>query len=241
MEISLHSILIPLCIAATAILGFVFKKIDLLGAFSGAILAYIIWIGGGPESLLALFLFFVLGSLASSWKKSVKNQYKLAQENDGERGISNVLANGGIAGILSIISLVFPEHQEILKLMIIASFATACSDTFSSEFGNIYGKKYFNIINFKSAVRGIDGAISIQGLVFGLLGSALIAASTFPFYHDYKVVFILTFTGLLGNLADSILGATLQHRGYLNNHQVNFWATSSGALISLAFILLLNN
>jgi len=201
------------------------------------VIAYIIWYGGGLGSLFALFLLFTLGSLASAWKKSTKIHYNLAQENHGKRGLSNVLANSGIALILAMVSIVFPEHQNAFRLMIISSFATACSDTFSSEFGNIYGKKYFNIINFKKTQRGIDGAISIQGLGFGVIGSFLIALSCMFFGYDFNIVILITICGLLGNIMDSILGATLQQKGYINNHHVNFFATGFGALFALIFLL----
>jgi uncharacterized membrane protein len=85
---------------------------------------------------------------------------KLAQENEGKRSIRNVLANGGVAGILSFIAFILPEYHFTLFTMAIASFAVACSDTLSSELGNVYGRNYFNIISWKSAPRGVDGAVS---------------------------------------------------------------------------------
>lgn len=239
MKITIVS-LIFLLIFLTAYLSIRIDKIDIKGAFSGVMLSFIIWIGGGLESLLALFLFFVIGTFASSWKKKDKIKHNLAQENDGKRGISNVLANGGVAGILSIIAIVFSEHHELLRLMIIASFATACSDTLSSEFGNIYGKKYFNIITLKPSKRGLDGTISIQGLWFGLIGSFLIALCSIPFHNGTYTIVIITICGLAGNIMDSILGATLQRQGYLNNHQVNFWATLTGAIMTFIVMYLTN-
>ena len=229
---------IALLVFLTAYLSIRFNKMDIKGAFFGVILSFIIWPGGGLESLLALFLFFVFGSLGSSWEKSVKKHYNLAQENDGKRGTYNVLANGGVGGILSIIANMFPAHQDLLRLMIIASFATACSDTLSSELGNIYGKKYVNIITLKQSKRGLDGNVSIQGLWFGLLGSFLISLSVMPFHYSMQIIIIITLCGLAGNIMDSILGATLQRRGFLNNHLVNFWATLFGALMMLIYELL---
>lgn len=228
-----QTVFILLSILATAILGFVFKKIDFKGAFLGAILAILIFYAGGPECLLALFLFFIFGSYASWWKIDKKKLYKLVQENDGKRDISNVLANGGAAGLLSITAIVLPNFQNSIILMIMASFATACSDTLSSELGNVYGKKYFDILTIKPSKRGLDGTVSVHGLWFGLIGSLLIALGTFPFHKEYKTTLIITICGFSGNVIDSILGSTLQRKGYINNHQVNFLATLIGALFAL--------
>ncbi len=89
-----QKILILVSIVAIAILAYVFKKIDSKGALLGALLAAIILYSNGIESLFALFLFFIAGSIASSWKKEEKVKLNLAQENGGVRGMSNVLANG---------------------------------------------------------------------------------------------------------------------------------------------------
>ncbi len=237
-EISTQHLIILLAITIVAMLSYLLKKIDLKGAVAGLLLAIIILFGGGIEGLIALFLFFVIGSFASSWKNDQKKQLNLTQENAGKRGISNVLANGGIAAVLSVATLFLPTYLAELNMMIVAGFATACSDTLSSEMGNVYGRKYYNIISFKPSVRGLDGAISINGLWFGLLGSFVIAWSTYPFHHDFSRIMIITLAGFLGNIFDSILGTTLQHRGFINNHQVNFMATIFGAAMVLIFYIL---
>ena len=221
-----------------AILSYVFKKIDFKGAMLGAIMAILIFFGGGLECLLALFLFFIFGSYASSWKKDKKKLYKLVQENDGKRGISNVLANNGVAAALSLLAIIFSNFHDILLIMIMASFATACSDTLSSELGNVYGKRYYNIITLKSSKRGLDGVVSIPGLWFGVIGSLIIALTSFPFHQDYKLILIITISGFSGNIIDSFLGASLQRKGYVNNHQVNFLATLIGSLFCLLLILI---
>lgn len=226
-------LIIPVLILLAAILGAVLKKIDWKGAIAGVFLAILIWQGVGLVGLVALFLFFTFGTLASSIKSKTKKELHLLQDNEGKRGIANVLGNGGVSGFLSLLALVFPNHQELLTQLVVAGFATACSDTFSSEFGNVFGKRYFLITNLKAAPRGIDGAVSMQGLAFGIAGSLLIAGSLFFFQFGLSIVLLVTISGFAGNLFDSLLGATLQQKKYLNNHQVNFFATLFGSLFFL--------
>ena len=238
MQSHIVDLYITLAVVASAVIAYRIKKIDILGAIGGAALALLLWKGGGPASLISLFLFFVFGSVVSSLGREFKAKHGLEQEKRGKRGFVNVMANGGVAMLLSIIAIAYPDHKSTLILMIMASIACACSDTFSSELGNLYGKRYFNIVTLKADKRGKDGVISLAGLGFGVIGSLLIASIALPVFHESKIVLIIASAGVLGNLVDSILGATLQRNGHMNNHQVNFFATLSSALIALAIVLL---
>jgi uncharacterized protein (TIGR00297 family) len=222
-----------------AFLALVLKKLDITGALSGILIAYVVWIGSGDISLISLCVFFVVGTMASAWKKDKKEAWQVAQESAGQRNYKNVLANGGTAGIFSVAGLFIREPQINLTVMVIASFSAACSDTLSSELGNIYGKKYYDIITWKRAIRGTDGAVSLEGIVFGLIGCIIVGLIPAFFKLHWGVSAIVAASGFLGNLIDSLLGATLQQKQILNNHSVNFVATLSSAVISFALMLLL--
>jgi len=226
-----QNLILPIAILLTAIAGYLLNKVDLTGSIIGLIIALFIWTAVGLEGITALFLFFVIGSLATSWKKDLKSKQKLEQENEGKRSIFNVLGNIGVAGIISVCAIVLPSYKPVLIIMAVASFATACSDTLSSELGNVYGKKYYCILTFNPSRRGPDGVISAEGLFFGLIGSFIIASSMLLFHYSVYVVLTVAISGFLGNIIDSLLGATLQQKGYLNNHHVNFVATLCGSLI----------
>ena len=210
--------------------AFFMKKIDAYGALLGVLLAFSIYFFTGSMNLLALLFFFILGTMVSSWQKQKKADLKLAQENEGTRTVANVIGNGGAAGFFALLA-IFPAMQEVCSMMVFAFFSTACSDTFSSEIGNIYGSKYFNILTLKADKRGKDGTISYEGLLAGIVGSFSIAILSLGFGYELRFIVAITIIGFAGNLVDSILGATLQQKGILNNHQVNFFATLSGGLI----------
>jgi uncharacterized protein (TIGR00297 family) len=236
--LALREIIILIAVVIIAFLALYWKKLDFPGMISGIVAALCIWAGSGESALVALFLFFVLGTAASSWQKERKKVLMIAEANEGKRGMINVFANAGIAALLSLGAIVFPEYLHLLSVMAISSLAAACSDTLSSELGNVYGSKYFNIITLKPGKRGVDGVVSLEGFFFGLVGSTCIGCLTF--FYDFTIMefVIISISGFSGNLIDSFLGATLQKNGTLSNNQVNFWATLSGALLSFLMLII---
>ena len=232
-----QDIYIAATIVIFALSSVLLKKLTNRGAVAGALLAYLIYLGTDLQGLLALFLFFAFGTAVSSWKKGIKKRLKVHQGDEGRRDIENVLANAGMAGILALLALLLPEHQSFFQIAVAASFATSCSDTFSSELGNVYGRQYFHILSFEPAEAGPDGVISFAGLAFGVAGSAIIAFFSWIASHDSGAFFIILVSGFGGNIIDSLLGGSLQRRGLIDNHQVNFLATASGAVFAMAALM----
>ena len=125
VELKSIDLYIFLAIVATALIAYKVNKIDMPGALAGVVMAFIIWEGGEATSLLSLFMFFVLGSIVSSLGKDFKARNHLEQDRQGKRGIRNVVANGGIALILSFLAIAYPIYQHALALMIVSSFSGA--------------------------------------------------------------------------------------------------------------------
>jgi uncharacterized protein (TIGR00297 family) len=205
------------------------SKLTIPAVWVGGGLGLSIYLGAGFVGLALLALFFGLGTAASAWRVADKRRLGLAEANKGRRTAGQVVANAGVAGLLGLLSWRYPPFAPLGQLMLAGSFAAATADTLASELGNIYGRRYVNILTFKPDQRGLDGVISLEGTLLGLAGSALLAAVHCLAYHSWRPAFGLLLGGTVGNLSDSLLGATLERRGYLSNNVVNFLNTLIGA------------
>ena len=140
-----------------------------------------------------------------------------------------------MAALLGILAIVDHERKDLYTLMMAASLSSAAADTSSSELGMVYGRRFFNILTFRSDRRGLDGVISIEGTLLGVAGSALIAF-LYCLFEGWGASFLLIVAaGTFGNLLDSLLGATLERRHILHNDAVNFINTLAAALLVLLF------
>jgi uncharacterized protein (TIGR00297 family) len=254
--------LVLLLLLAGAAASAHWRKLTPLAAATGAVCGCAVYLGDGYRGLLLLALFFVLGTAATAWKKKEKPGVAAYQST---RRASQVIANGGVAAIAGLLAFFFPASRQLFSLMLAASLSSATADTLSSELGMVYGRRFFNILTLKADERGLDGVISLEGLLFGVIGSALIAAVfvTFPappasFFFvaarnqaspvlsnartvlsNGHAFLILVVAGIVGNLADSVLGALLERRGLLNNDQVNFLNTLIAAACAAALTAIL--
>ncbi|WP_256012159.1 DUF92 domain-containing protein [Desertivirga xinjiangensis] len=210
-------------------------KLSLWASFIGGILTLCIFLGAGFTGLSILITFFVLGTGATFWKRKNKISLGLEEANQGKRDAWQVLANAGFAAILGVSCLLFPDHSGLFSVMIAAAFASATSDTLSSELGNIYGRRYYNILTLKKDLRGLNGVVSMEGTLFGTVGATLIASIYCAGASDWTPFLIIIISGCIGNIVDSILGASLERHGQLNNNAVNFMNTVSGAMTALIF------
>lgn len=214
-------------------------KLTVLGALTGGVLGWAIYSGAGLMGLSMLGAFFVLGSLVSSFRFPDKAALGLAEANKGRRKASQALANGGVAGLMGLLSWAYPPQTELFQLMLAASFASATADTIASELGNIYGRNYYNILTLRPDTRGLDGVISLEGTLAGVGGSTIITALYILGQGWGLLVGVVWIAGILGNLADSVLGAAWERKAYLSNDAVNFLNTLIAALIAGALYLLL--
>jgi uncharacterized protein (TIGR00297 family) len=214
------------------------NKLTTSAGIAGVLLALLIYAGLGLGGIFLLAAFFIMGTMATSWRRHKKATIVHGETHTTKRKGSQVLANGGAAGLISIAALILPNEIVLFQLMLASALSSATADTLSSELGNVYGKKFVNILSFKKDERGLDGVVSLEGTLLGICGSILIAfCFAMVWGWTFKLLWIIV-AGTIGNLADSILGASLERKGFIKNDVVNFLNTLFAAIASLMFYYL---
>lgn len=196
------------------------KALDLLGSIFMIIMGVIIIFAAGVNWLLLIFLFLILGVGFTRYKHDYKKKIGVYEET---RTIKNVISNGIVAFVMA----AFGNYAGF-----IGSIATATADTMASEVGVVTTPRL--ITNFKKVPPGTDGGISVVGTVAGIIGAGLIglAAYMLGVYPNLtQTMVIAVVAGTFGCFVDSLLGASLEIKGYLTNEHVNLLATLAGALL----------
>lgn len=225
--------IVLLFIVAVVAASILFRKLTVAGALTGGCLAAALYKGAGATGIIWLGAFFIAGSAVTSFGRTKKEQLGIAEENKGQRTAGQVLANGGIAGLAGLLAWLDPGHSVLWQLAAAASLASASADTLSSELGSVYGKNFYNVLTFKKDICGLDGVISLEGTLWGIAGSVMIAMIYAIAYGYNTLALWIVLAGFTGNLADSILGASLERKGRLKNDQVNLLNTLIAALVGL--------
>ena len=213
------------------------------GALSGVLLSLWAVVLGGYGWFVLLVTFFGLGALASKYRYEEKLDRGIAQENEGARGGSNVLANSAaalVAIVAAAASARLGTDPAVFRFVFGGAVAAALADTFSSEFGGLFDSPRL-ITTLEPVPPGTDGGVTWQGALAGVAGAAVVAALAvaLPTFGSRTALVILA-AGVFGMLLDSVLGATLEG-DRIGNQSVNLLATATagagaGVVAIVAFV-----
>jgi len=251
-----------------AIISFKFRIFDKTGAIASWIVGILVFMFGGWKWFILLFSFTAIASAFTKYEYSAKSRLGYAEPKGGARSWKNVVANGSIATILSILEGICA--LDLLVAGFLGAVGTAFADTLATEIGLLYKGNPRLITNLKKVPPGTSGAISPLGEAAMFLS---IAALTILAYvlnvanlSLIELFALITISSVVGATIDSFLGATVQAKficpicgkvvettthcnvkarhlsgiKLFNNHVVNLVSTFLGALTAiLAYVALL--
>ncbi|MBS1803298.1 MAG: DUF92 domain-containing protein [Acidobacteria bacterium] len=201
-------------------------------------------------ALVPILVVMILTSLATRVGHKHKQSLGTAESRTG-REASQVAANLGIAALVSnpLVQLwlidhgwvhtrgIVPDATPALALGL-AALAEAAADTVSSELGQVLSGHPRMITTFRKAEPGTDGAVSLGGTAMGIIAGAAVAAAGSWAIGGGTPIFVIGWAGgVFGLIFDSLLGATVERRGWLNNDAVNFLSTAGAAGFALLLSL----
>src|SRR5579859_1063796 len=223
---------------------------------------------GGWSWGMTLIYFFVSSSLLSHYRQRDKAGAAADKFSKGsKRDLGQVAANGGLATLFAIIYGLAraPRTRRMAQAGFTGALATANADTWATELGVLSASKPRLITSGRPVAPGTSGGITAPGMAASSLGAYSLGAF-FRVWQGMRKLsapapFVALFSGLVGSLCDSLLGATLQamyycpvcetetertvHRcgtptqplrgiAWMNNDVVNFLATACGSVVAMS-------
>ena len=209
----------------------------------GERLAYAPW----HTSLMPVLAVFILTHLATRLGREQK--LRLGTTERHGRTAAQVAANLGMAGLafdglaqswLAGSNWFSHAAPALLLAAGLAPLAEAAADTVSSEVGQALGGRPRMITTLREVEPGTNGGVSLIGTLAGVTAAGIVAAvGAWTLGGDRTLSAVSCAGGIFGLFFDSLLGATLERRGWLNNDMVNYLSTAGAAAFALGVLSVL--
>jgi uncharacterized protein (TIGR00297 family) len=236
VAIALNSILIAIAAIAPK------KVLTPEGLLHAWVLGVVLWGTLGWKGYLVMVAYFAIGSGITFVGKAQKEAMGIAEKRGGARGPENVWGSALVATFCAL-GVYFTgldgsspkTAAALLVLAYVASIATKLSDTCATEVGKAYGKRTFLITTLQPVPRGTEGAVSLEGTIAGVIGSAVLAvlAAVIGLITPLGVVQCIS-AAFIATTMESLIGATIEGKvPGLTHDVVNVINTLIGAIAAV--------
>ena len=219
--------------------GYVSRTVGASGAITGAIIGTIIFVCTGWSGWVMLIAAFLCAAITSRVGLRRKTLLGIEEERGGRRSAGNAIANTGVAAIAAFLAVVSYAHIGAL-IAFTAALTAGASDTIASEIGKAWGRRTWSIVPPRPVQPGTPGAMSFEGTAAGLIGAAAMAALglTLGLIPSYALGPVVA-GAMAGSLVESLLAATFEGPGILDNDSLNLINTAVAAFASVSLAGLL--
>lgn len=228
--------------AAAVLAGALTRAAGVIAAAFGIV---VVVIGGFP--FLALLVLFVVASvLATRYGFEEKRRRNVHEGSAGERGVSNVVAHIVVPTALVLLAWVSPAVLPVRSATTLytAALAFGAADTFASEFGVLAGAAR-SILTLRPVVTGTNGGVSALGEAWAFVGSVSTAGIGTALFYLFRtptvapvaLLGIAAAAGFIGCQLDSVLGETLENRGFLTKGSTNFLAMLLSVVVAMGLLV----
>jgi uncharacterized protein (TIGR00297 family) len=224
--------------AVAAFAGWRAGTVRVSGMLTGWAIGVVVFACAGWQGWALLFATFFAAAVTSRLGLERKSVLGIAEERGGRRGGGNAFANTGLAAIVAALAVCTP-WPDAARLAFVTILATGGSDTVASEIGKAWGRNTYLVTSWSQVRPGTPGAMSLEGTAAGLIAAVVLAGAGVALgLMPIHWVWMAVAGALAGSLVESVLAATLETAGVLNNDVLNFLNTAAGAVTALVLMRL---
>lgn len=195
-----EAVLAVMAAAAVSAMALRLGALDRGGAVAATLVGSSVLVFAGLAAAMILVAFFVSASALSALPGRAAR---------ARRGARQVLANGSVAAIAAALH---PLHP-LARIALLGAVAAATADTWGTEVGVRSGRQPRSILSLRPRPVGASGAVSVPGTLASVVGAAAVAAlGALLVLGDARFAVAVAAGGIIGALADSLLGASVQAR-----------------------------
>ena len=225
-------------ITILTVIARVFNRAGIATSFA---VGMIIGIMGHLMWLVLLLIFLFTSFAATKYKFSMKKDMGVQEGKRGERGIRSVLSTGGVPVTVALLSGFQYSNiwdKYVAGTLFLVAIAVAAADTVASELG-IMSKNTYLITNLKRVKAGTNGGVSWLGQGWAFFASLYVSVVGWWVFSNlsdtiYPNPWVMVYPlagGFLGCQLDSLLGATLEKKGYIGKGAVNLISAMCAVII----------
>jgi uncharacterized protein (TIGR00297 family) len=237
IETVFHSAaILPIALSANGVIaaaGYFAGTVTISGALCGAAIGTVIIATAGWGGWGLLLATFALAALASRMGLRHKTVLGIAEPRGGRRGAANAFANTGVAAAAAMLS-AMTYATDAAMVAFAAALVAGGSDTVSSEIGKAWGRRTFLVTTLGRVAPGTSGAMSLEGTAAGIVAAfALAAIGVALGVVSSTALMAVVIAATTGSLVESVLAATFEREGILDNDLLNLINTATAALCAV--------